>query len=374
MKIECDAEKLASAVAAASKVVNTHTTVPLLTTILISAKPDGTVGLRATDLETTLERSVPGATVIEPGESAIPAKLLSAYLDRLPAGMATLTTNDDKATLVCGKAHVDFLTLPAVEFPLAPERTGEFEVVLTGSKMKDCVRATEFAASSEEARGQVLMGILLSAKDGRLTMVATDGYKLSHRSIVIDDGSDDEQTLIVPAKAMTEVARNVGAASSLKMTLLGAKRNQVRFESPEAAITVRCVDGNYPNYSAVIPQGPGQVATVKSDDLVGSLRRARIIADDRASAVVLEISEGKIGISVENSSSGSASEEIETEGWVGEPVKISFNAQFMVDALDRIDSEVVDVQIGGPLSPAIMRPAGDTEGTDHFVILMPLRT
>ena len=346
---------------------------PILGTILITAREDGTVDVRATDLETTLERTVSGATVIEAGSAAVPAKLLSAYLDRLPPGAATLSSDQTHATVTAGKAHVTLNAFPAEEFPVAPDKTGSFEITLSGSKIKDCVRATEFAASTEESRGAVLMGLYLVSAEGRLAMVGTDGYKLAHRSIIVEDGNEAERTLILPAKAMAEVARNVGTATEVKMTVLGKNDNQVRFECPEAAITVRCVDGQYPNYRQVIPQGPGLIATVKVADLVGALRRARIIANERANAVNLRVSTDSIAISVNSATSGSANEDIEISGWTGEPIEISFNSQFMLDALDRMDSEIVEIQLGGPVAPAIMRPTGDTEGSDHFVILMPLR-
>ena len=184
MKFTCSTKDIASAVGAASKIVNAHTTVPILSNVLLTADTDG-IRVRATDLELTLEQSFP-AEISEAGAVTVPAKLFSGYLGNLPAGLLELTGSPTRASIKAERSNYDFLALPPDEYPPLPAAQKGATFALGAKKFREGVNATIFAASSEEARGAVLMGTLLELEGSSITMVATDGYRLAKWTSTLD--------------------------------------------------------------------------------------------------------------------------------------------------------------------------------------------
>ncbi len=252
MKFTCSTKDIASAVGAASKVVNAHTTVPILSNVLLSSDGE-TVRVRATDLEVTLEHAFP-AEIAEAGSVTVPAKLFSGYLGNLPAGLLELSGTPTRASVKCERSNYDFHALPAEEYPPLPAAQKGASVALSGKRFREGVNATIFAASNEEARGAVLMGTLLEIAGDALTLVATDGYRLAKWDTTLERGlTEGSAKFIVPSRALQEAARNLGGAETIELTVLGAQNNQLAMTAETTSIVVRLVDGQYPNYSQVIP-------------------------------------------------------------------------------------------------------------------------
>ena len=363
MKFTCSTKDIASAVGAASKIVNAHTTVPILSNVLLTADGEG-IRVRATDLELTLEQSFP-AEIAETGAVTIPAKLFSGYLGNLPAGLLELTGSPTRASIKAERSNYDFLALPPDEYPPLP-------AAQKGASFRDGVGATIFAASSEEARGAVLMGTLLELEGSSITMVATDGYRLAKWTGTLDRPIEGSAKYIVPSRALAEAARNLGSAETLEATALGAQANQLMLRAGTTSIVVRLVDGQYPNYGQVIPAKFDRAVTVNTSAFIGGLRRAELVAGDRASMVKLEVANNTLMITAKSDVTGNAYEELEVEQ-TGDDLTIAFNARYLVEILNHVDSPQTVLEFLGPLSPAAIRPLeGNDLGTQHFV-LMPLR-
>lgn len=370
MKFTCNTKDIAGAVGAASKVVNAHTTVPILSNVLLSAE-EGKIAVRATDLELTLQHAFP-AEVSEGGSVTIPAKLFSSYLGNLQAGLLELTGTPTRASVKCERSNYDFHALPADEYPPLPSAQRGQRFTIAGKRFRDGVNATIFAASSEEARGAVLMGTLLELEGDSLTMVATDGYRLARYQTTLESGISGSEKYIVPSRALAEAARNLGAAESVEVTALGAQSNQLMFASGDTSIVVRLVDGQYPNYGQVIPAKFDRSVTVNTAAVISSLRRAELVAGDRASMVKLAVSNQTLIVTASSDVSGNAYEELEVEQQ-GEDLTIAFNARYLVEILNHIDSAQTVLEFLGPLSPAAIRPVEPAEGAQQLYVLMPLR-
>jgi len=369
MKCTVATKDFAAAVGAASKVVNTHTTVPILSNVLLEAR-DGKISVRATDLEMTLEHAVE-AEVKEPGAVTVPARLLADYLANLPAGMVELGGTPARANLKMGRSTCDFNALPPEEFPPLPSAGSAERYAIDAKRLRDGITATVFCASTEEARGAVLMGTLFEFDERVLTMVATDGYRLGRwRSALA--GTYAPAKYIVPSRALKEVARNLGTISGeVHVEVLGTQANQLRFSAGNVAVTVRLVDGQYPNYAQVIPSAFDRTVTAKTSDLIAALRRVELVAGDRANLVKLEIANQSLIMTAGSDIAGSAYEELEIEQQ-GEPLSIAFNAEYLVDILTHIPTEHVRLQFVGPLSPASITPVEASDVEQQYV-LMPLR-
>ena len=370
MKFTCSTKDIASAVGAASKVVNAHTTVPILSNVLLSAD-DGGIRVRATDLELTLEQSFP-AEVAEGGAVTVPARLFSGYLGNLPAGLLELTGSPSRASVKAERSNYDFHALPADEYPPLPAAQRGAAFALAARRFRDGVGATIFAASSEEARGAVLMGTLLELEGDAITMVATDGYRLARWNGTLERAIEGSAKYIVPSRALNETARNLGAAESVEAAALGPQANQLQFTAGTTSIVVRLVDGQYPNYAQVIPAKFDRRVVVNTQALIGGLRRAELVAGDRASMVKLEIANQTLMITAKSDVTGNAYEELEVEQ-SGDDLTIAFNARYLVEILNHVDSPQTVLEFLGPLSPAAIRPLETGEGGEQLYVLMPLR-
>jgi DNA polymerase-3 subunit beta len=370
MKFSCTTKDIAAAVGAASKVVNAHTTVPILSNVLLQAD-DGKIAVRATDLELTLEHAFP-AQISERGSVTIPAKLFASYLGNLGAGTLELTGTPTRASVKCERSNYDFHALPAEEYPPLPAAARGAQFGISAKRFRDAIEATIFAASSEEARGAVLMGTLLEVEGTALTMVATDGYRLAKFVTTLDEGVSANEKFIVPSRALAEVARNLGSGDQIAVNALGAQSNQLQMTSGDVAITVRLVDGQYPNYQQVIPAKFDRSITVSTAALVGSLRRAELVAGDRASMVKLAIANQTLIVTASSDVSGNAYEELEIEQ-TGEDLTIAFNARYLVEILNHVKSDKAVLELLGPLSPAAIRPLEPLESGQQLYVLMPLR-
>ncbi|MDQ2679929.1 MAG: DNA polymerase III subunit beta [Candidatus Eremiobacteraeota bacterium] len=370
MKFTCNTKDIAAAVGAASKVVNAHTTVPILSNVLLTADTNK-ISVRATDLELTLEHAFP-AEISEAGSITVPAKLFSGYLGNLPAGMLELSGSPTRASVKCERSNYDFHALPPDEYPPLPSATRGQSFSISAKRFRDGVNSTIFAASGEEARGAVLMGTLIEIEGASLTMVATDGYRLARWQTTLDEPISGSEKYIVPSRALNEAARNLGGADKITVTALGAQSNQLSMTAADTSIIVRLVDGQYPNYGQVIPAKFDRSVTVNTAQLIGCLRRAELVAGDRASMVKLAVANQTLIVTASSDISGNAYEELEVEQ-TGEDLTIAFNARYLVEILNHIDSPQTAIEFLGPLSPAAIHPLTPTEGAQQLFVLMPLR-
>jgi DNA polymerase-3 subunit beta len=231
------------------------------------------------------------------------------------------------------------------------------------------VDAVAFAASSEESRGSVLMSTLCEIAGDRMTMVATDGYRLAKRRIALSEALQGNSLRhIVPARALSDVARSLGNAERIDVSALGG-RNQLRFSAGHTSITVRLVEGQYPNYEQVIPSSFAHSVTVNTAAFIGALKRAELIAGDRANMVTVKISDHRLIVTASSDTVGNAYEEMEIEQ-NGADIAIAFNAKYLIEILSHVEAPQAVLELLGPLNPVAIKPASET---DQLHVLMPLR-
>lgn len=369
VKFSCNAKDIAGAVAAASKVVNAHTTMPILGNVLLKAS-HGRVSVRGTDLELTLENAFP-AEVTEEGACTVPARLFTGYLANLPAAELHMHGTSNRATVKCERSNYEFFALPAEEFPPLPEGKAGQTFRVDAKAFREAANAVTFAASSEEARGAVLMGTLLELEGNALTLVATDGYRLARYEVALAEPVGTSARLIVPARALGEVVR-VASAGVIEATVLGGQANQLVFNTGDVKVIARLVDGTYPNYKQVIPPQFDKSVIASTEKLLAGLRRAEVVAGDRASMVKLAMDGSSLVITASSDAAGNAYEELDVER-TGDPLSIAFNAKYLVEILNHVEAETVNLSFVGALNPASIRPATGARSDRQLYILMPLR-
>ena len=357
------------------KAVATRSSLPILTHVRIAAK-DGKVSMMATDLEMWMEHTLPGVGITEDGAATAPARNFTELLAAMPDADVSVTVEDETNTLHlrCLKANYKLLGLSADEFPLLPQVKEDSRFVIDRVTLKDAIKQTIFATSTDETRA-ILTGVLVVFQGDSLKLVATDTHRLAVRDCPVKEGSGSASA-IVPSRAMNELLRIVGnEEGEVVVTLSG---NQIQFQVDDASgskttLISRLIDGQFPNYERVIPAQATKTLTVERAPLAAAVKRASIVARDSASRVVLRTTEDgdKLTITAESGSVGNAYEEVEVARTGDDtPVEIAFNAKYLADVLNVLDTEGLHIELTEPLRPGVIRP---TDTADYLCVLMPMQ-
>lgn len=370
MKITIARETLSPALAALSRVVERRNTIPVLANILLRAEGERLL-LRATDLDIQALTSLP-CQVEAPGAITVPAHTLADIVRKLPAE-AQITLEVDGTTRMIaksGRSRFTIHTLPESDFPDIAAGELPHRFAMPAKAMAELIAQVSFAISSEETR-YYLNGIYLhtaQAEGGAvLRAVATDGHRLSRLEMPAPAGADGMPGVIVPTKAVTEIARLAkDAGGDLSIELSPTK---IRVTAGETSLTSKLVDGTFPDYERVIPRGNDKTVTLDAEAFEKAIDRVATISSERGRAVKLSLSDTALALSVTNPDSGDAREELEPD-YDGPPVDIGFNARYLLDVLGVLAGDTVLMKLADAGSPAVFQRR---EGDPLLVVLMPMR-
>ena len=357
------------------KAVATRSSLPILTHVRLSTK-DGKVSVMATDLEMWMEHTLPTTTLAPDGAATAPARNFADLLAAMPDADVefSLETDTHALRLRCNKANYKLLGLPAEEFPLLPSVQEDSRFVVDRAALRDAIRQTSFATSPDETR-PILTGVLVVFQGDSLKFVATDTHRLAVRDCAVKDGTGSASA-IVPSRAMTELSRILGSEDGEVVVTLSS--NQIQFhiadsKSGDTTLISRLIEGQFPNYERVIPTTTTRTLTLEREPLAQAVKRAAIVARDSANRVVLRTTEDgdRLAITAESGAVGDAYDEVDVarEGDDG-PVEIAFNARYLLDVLNVLDSEGLRIELTEPLRPGVVRP---TEDSGYLCVLMPMQ-
>lgn len=371
MKVTIERAALLRALGHVHRVVERRTTIPILANVLLNAK-DGALMLKATDLDLEITEKTP-ADVAQPGATTLPAHTLYDIVRKLPEGaQVSLEATGDagQLTLRSGRSRFSLQSLPESDFP--DVTSGEFShrFSLPPADLKRLIEKTQFAISSEETR-YYLNGIFMHVMeiDGRpmLRAVATDGHRLARLELPAPDGAVGMPGVILPRKAVMEIQRLIEDAQG--DVAIELSTNKMRFAFGDALLTTKLIDGTFPDYSRVIPAGNDKRLTLERDVFAKAVDRVSTISSERGRAVKLALSEGKLVLSVTNPDQGSAVEELEAD-YDGPPLDIGFNARYLLDITQQLDSDTALFRLADPGSPTLIQ---DRDGAAALYVLMPMR-
>jgi DNA polymerase-3 subunit beta len=371
MRLTIDKPSLVKALAHVASVVERRNTIPILSNVLLSAAKNE-LKLTATDLDIELVETVLCKAKGE-GATTVPAHMFHDIVRKLPDGSDIELTRDGeqgRLTIACGPALFSLQTLPADDFPsLSVEDLGH-AFSLAAKDLKRLIEKTKFAISTEETR-YYLNGIYLHAamSDGKpqLRAVATDGHRLAQVELPLPSGAKDMPGVIVPRKTVAELARLAeDSDGDIRIELSPAK---IRISGPRVVLTSKLIDGTFPDYERVIPQGNDKRMEVDNAAFAQAVDRVSTLSSDKGRAVKLSLSDGKLVLSVNNPDSGSATEELSVD-YAYDALEIGFNARYLLDISGQIESGTAEFQLADPGSPTMVR-----DGKDHsaLYVLMPMR-
>ena len=369
MKLVCEKDNILKAINSVTKAVATKTTMPVLEGILIQTNDDE-VKLTTYDLEIGIEYVI-HCEVKEQGATVVNAIMFSEIIRRLPDSEISISL-DDKNLLVieCEGSLYKLATMNPDEFPELPKISIENSIELEQTSLKEMIRKTIFAVSTEENR-PIFTGCLFEIKNNKLNVVAVDGFRLAWKSKFLQSKTNDF-TAVIPGRTLNEINKII--LDSYDTIKIGVAKNQALFEMENCKIVTRLLDGEFLNYSSVIPENWETRIRVDKSAIQECFERISLISSssiekEKKYPVKVTIDIGKVIISCTNQT-GDAKEEIfvNTEG---KNLEAGFNPKYFLDALRNIDDDEIFVDFGTSISPCIIRPV-ESDG-DYTYMILPIK-
>ena len=368
MKFICEREKLLKAINSVVKGVASKTTMPILEGILIQTN-DNEIKLTTYDLEIGIEYIIE-STIEEQGSTVVNALMFSEIIRKLPDTEISITLNENNLLVIeCEGSLYKLATMNPEEFPELPKINIENSIELDQKMLKSMVRKTIFAVSMEENR-PVFTGCLFEIVNNKINVVAVDGFRLAWSSSFLEKQSNDFKA-VIPGKTLNEVNKIV--TDSFEPIKIGVSKNQALFQMENCKIVTRLLDGEFLNYSSVIPKNWETRIRVNRRDLQECFERISLISasiaeKEKKYPVKTKIEVGKITISCTNQT-GDAKEELYLETQ-GKELEAGFNPKYFLDALKVIEDEEIFIDFGTSVSPSVIRPI---ENEDYTYMILPIR-
>jgi len=363
MEVVLDRDAFLKGLQMVQNIVEPRQTLPILANVLLESEGE-TVRLTATDLEVGARVTIP-ARVASKGAITISARKLAEIVKELPASTLTLKVGENATVgLRCGGVSYKLVGLVPDDFPPVVPASPSAWLTLDAKTLRDMLTHTSFAVSHDETR-YALNGVLFVLQMKEIRVVATDGHRLA---IAIRGLGQTAQpaTGIVPRKAVAEILRALGAGEEIQLAIT---ENQFVLQMPNFVMTARLIEGQFPNYDAVIPKGhPGRLLLSRSA-LVAAVRRVAVMAEERNKPVKLSLAPASLKISASSSELGEAEESI-TVDYSGEEVAIAFNSRYILDALSPMEDDSVVFEFKDALSPGVIKSADDD---GYRCVIMPMR-
>jgi DNA polymerase-3 subunit beta len=348
-------------------IVERRNTMPILANALIEAQR-AAVRVTATDLEVGVRSEVEGEITKE-GTVTVNAKKLYEIIREVPNEQVQLKRlENDWVEIRSGKAVFKIVGMDAREFPQFPKLDGKGLSTAPAAMIRGMIERTIFSVSTDETRYSLNGVFIEQGEGGKVKMVATDGHRLAFEerelgSLGLAKG------VILPRKGLAELKKLLESGDDGAVSI-GFRENMGLVIKDKVELFMRLIDGDFPDYTKVIPKGNPNLAKIDRDELLQALRRVSILSSERYKGIKLEFSAGKISLSANNPDLGEAVEEIEAE-YKGKPISIGFNARYLLDVLGVLGDEgEVEIELKDELSPSIIRKSG-AEG--YLYVLMPMR-
>lgn len=375
MKLSCLQENLAKGISIVSRVVSTRAVLPVLSNILMTTD-EGRLKLAATDLSTSITCWI-GAKVEEDGEITVPARLLSDFVSTLPPAQIQmeLVTRTKSLHLTCAQFEADIRGIDAQDFPLIPSDVSDHSIALPPETLRQMIEQVILAAATDEGR-PVLTGALAQFEGSELTMVAADGFRLSLRKTPLSEEVPEPLEVIIPARALRELARVSAEEEDPIEIIITPDRNQALFRLSNVEIVTQLIEGKFPDYNQIIPSSHSTRAVINAHDLMRAVRISVLFSRDVANIVRVEIIPGTETdpgrLIVESAAEVGQNVGALDAAVEGEQMEIAFNGRYIIDMLNVLGTEQVALETTNSSRPGILKPVGD-ENLVYVVMPMHLK-
>ena len=362
MKFRCERETLAEALATAGRAATGRTgTLPVLSGLRLELTGDR-LTVTGTDLDLTIQLDIAVGGDVD-GGVVLPARLSSDIVRSLPSGKVEVSVDDDDVKISGGRSQFSVRPLSLDDYPrlAAPASSA---VTLDAAAFGDALRQVVRAASTDEAR-PILTGVLLTAENDGLRLVATDSYRLAVRDLPGVSVLGSDQKVLVPGRALNELQRLLGIGGELVLRL---GERDATFEIGTTRLTTRLIEGEFPNYRQLIPASHPNTLTVEREPLLEAIRRVKILAKD-ATPVRLQMGGDTLRLMAITQDVGNASEELDAQ-YVGSELTVAFNPDYFAAGVEACIGDSITLSTLDALKPAVVRGVGID---DYLYLLMPVR-
>jgi len=350
-------------------IVERKNTIPILANVLMDAKDDS-VGFLATDLEVGL-RSRCDAKVTKSGSITLPAKKFYEIVKSLPDTDIRIVEDKNGVKISADRFDSRMQTLPKEDFPTLPDSAVSSGSMLPRAALKEMVAKTQFAITGEDTRF-FLNGALFVMRPDSMSLVATDGHRLALVTVPRNGNAgkaDQEDRPILPKKTLGELGRLLTDGDGDIQFERG--ENHLFFKVGERTLISRMIDGQFPAYERVIPKGNDKHIEFERDRLTNAVKRVALMSNERSRAVKFSIEKGKVDVTSSSPDLGEAHEELPVD-YSGGSMQICFNAQYVLDFLAAVSTDVVSLDLKDEVSQAVVKPVG-ADGYDYTYVIMPMR-
>lgn len=363
MKLRCERDVLVEALSIAGRAVSTRaTSLPTLSGVHLRATGNELV-LTGTDLDLTMQVTV-SVVVSGEGSCVVPARLITDIVRSLPAGAVAIEADDHEVRVSAARSQFAVRALDVAEFPhIVPSSTASAS--LPAAELAEALRQVVRAASADDAR-PVLTGVLLSAEDTGLRLVATDSYRLAVRDLAGAEVLQADQSVLIPSRALGELARLLTSADEVRVAL---DEREITFSLQGLSLTSRLIEGQFPPYRGLIPSNYPNRLRIDRDVLLEAVRRVKLLVRDATTPVRLGLRSDGVELTVVSQEIGQAHEDVEAK-YEGEAITVAFNPAYLIDGLEAVASGDVLIETIDALKPATLK---SDENSDFLYLIMPVR-
>lgn len=373
MKLSCLQENLSRGLGVVGRAVATRTTLPITNNVLLTTD-QSRLKLVATNLEIAISCWI-GAKVEEEGTITVPARLLSEFVNSLPADTMDISLSPRTNTLVlkCARFEARISGMDSRDFPPIPSVEDGIKTRIDAEDLRQGITRVVFAAATEESR-PVLTGIFAQFENDSLTLAAADGFRLAVYKLSLASPVSEKTEVIIPARTLAELNRLMADGEEHVDITVNPAKSQVLFRFKDIELVSQLIQGSFPQYSQLIPQEHTSRVVIDVAEFLRAARTASIFARDSSGIVRLamasggEMSPGKLTVSARSEEIGDDVGEIDA-AVEGEDSKIAFNGRYLMDVLSVLRESQVALETTNPSSPGVLRPVG----ADNYIhIIMPM--
>ncbi len=374
MKISCLQENLAKGLSIVGRAVASRSTLPVLSNVMLETD-NGRLKLSTTNLELGINCWV-GAKVEAEGATTVPARLLTDFINSLPPEQIDMELAVRTQTLNarCARFEANIKGIDAQEFPIIPTTDdAERAIRLEPEDLRQMIDQVVFAAATDESR-PILTGVLARFDEDELTMAAADGFRLSVRSASLGQPVEEAIEVIIPARALGELARISPDQEDWVEVFITPARNQILFHMRDVDLVSQLIEGKFPDYRQIIPSSHTTRTVLDTSGFLKAARVSHLFARDAANIVRVEVAPGDELMPGRLTLAATSAELGDNVGQLdaiveGDPIEIAFNAKYLIDVLSVMDTAQVAMETSSASSPGVLRPVGD----DDFVhVIMPM--
>jgi DNA polymerase-3 subunit beta len=374
VKVSCLQENLAKGLSIVGRAVASRSTLPVLSNVML-ATDNGRLKLSTTNLELGINCWV-GAKVETEGATTVPARLLTDFINSLPPEPIDMELAVRTQTLNarCARFEANIKGIDAQEFPIIPTtEDAEHAIRLEPEDLRQMIDQVVFAAATDESR-PILTGVLARFEEDRLTMAAADGFRLSVRGAPLGQAVDETIEIIIPARALGELARISADQEEWVEVFITPARNQILFHLQDVDLVSQLIEGKFPNYRQIIPTSHSTRTVLDTSGFLKAARVSHLFARDSANIVRVEIEPGDELMPGHLTLAATSAELGDNVGQLdatieGDAMEIAFNAKYLIEVLSVVDAAQVALETSSSASPGVLRPVGDE---DFVHVIMPM--